>query len=150
MAALIYILVFLVLAVSLGVDIFVILIFAAAVLLLISALICIFFIISSIMLIISKPCVGKLSAIRGNDKNSLESVFYTVDKQEYKNIFPCEVFLKKILYKKDETVKLRFCKRINRVFDLDAVLCTLIGLVLSGALFGVVFSVSAEIFEMIL
>jgi hypothetical protein len=93
----------------------------------------VFFILCTVALIMSKPCTGKLSEIRKIGRNRFDSAVYSVDGEEVPNIFPCEVVLRKHIYRQDRQVKLRLVKRRNVVFDTDAAVCTVTGIILGCA-----------------
>ena len=112
----------------------------------------VFFLVSIVRLALSKPCKGEFAEIRKNIKGNFETAFYSVENmenaenEEYPNIFPCEIIFRNRLYKKGKKVNLRMTRNHKVVFDKNAVITTLAGIVLG--IFSVVF-VTLMIFQMI-
>lgn len=119
-----------VLAVILGIDVS--LIYSAVMLVLFAAIILIvgFFAVCLWWLIRSRKAAGTLSKVDKNPRFKYDSAFYQIDGEEYPNIFPCEIVMKKYLYKQGRECKLYLNRKKGFVFDGNAFLCVIAGLVL--------------------
>ena len=91
------------------------------------------FIIANIRLIGAVRVEAKFSRREKHHWGSFDQVFYTIDGEEYPNIFPGEVAFKDLLYKEDATVNVLVTKGNKPVvFDKNAELCARIGIVVSS------------------
>ncbi len=120
------------LLIMLGVNPFYIMEGVYVLMLLLLAATVVFFVITAISLIGSKKRRAAFDRIDKPEGKAFPSAVYISEGEEYRNSFPNEFVLKKLLYKKDREVILRVTKR-GGVYDKYSVVTVLAGLVLGGA-----------------
>lgn len=121
------------LCLCLGVDISLI---SAAALVIVSAVLMLifgFFIFCAVMLAGSERRNAQFSRIDKNPKRSFETAYYLIDGREYPNALPCEIVMRKRLYRSDTPCTVYFIEKKQCVFDMNAVVCTIVGLAFGGA-----------------
>ncbi len=125
------------LAVIFGADLaavyFIVMLAMAAVMLFIVG----FFVVCLIWLAGSEKCRGRFIKLDKNPRYRYRSAFYSVtsgeNETEYPNIFPCELILKKYIYRSDKMCRLYVNKKHGFVFDPNAFACVFTGIVLGSA-----------------
>lgn len=90
-----------------------------------------FFAVTALSLIGSKKKRAVFDRTDKPEGKSFPSAVYISDGEEYRNSFPNEFVLKKMLYKQDREVFIRVTKR-GRVYDLYSRLTVYLGVVLAG------------------
>ena len=95
----------------------------------------VFFIFCTFRLLRSDRCIGKLSKVENHPKYGYGTPYYNVEGEEYANVFPCEVVMKKQLYAEGRECKLHLDRKRGRVFDGNALVSVIAGIFLSGASF---------------
>ena len=120
------------LLIMLGVNPFYIMEGVYVLMLLLLAATVVFFVITAISLIGSRKRRAAFDRIDKPEGKTFPSAVYISEGEEYRNSFPNEFVLKKLLYKKDREVILRVTKR-GGVYDKYSVVTVLAGLVLGGA-----------------
>ena len=122
----------LVLALCLGADIAIVPIMLTVFLIVLLLVIFGFFIYSAVRLAGTKSMKGKFVRIGRAEGKKFDIAFYKIGENEFPNVFPCEVVMRSKIYIPDKVCKLRFDSRNNEVFDLNAVCCVILGLILSS------------------
>ena len=122
----------LVLALCLGADFVIVPIMLMVFLIVLLLAIFGFFVYSAVRLAGTKSTIGMFVRIGRADGKKFDTAFYKVGENEYPNVFPCEVVMRSKIYVPHKVYKLRFDSRYNEVFDLNAVCCVILGLVLSS------------------
>lgn len=130
MELIIILIIVLVLALILGVSLSVIMLGIMFLLVLTLLFIVTFFSVCAVWLAGSRKYKGTLTKVDKNPKFKYNSAYYNIDGEEFPNVFPCEVILKKYLYKTDKTCVLRLNRKKKIVFDGNAYACVIAGLVL--------------------
>ena len=93
-----------------------------------------------------KRSTGKLARVEKHPKYGYGIPFYEINGEVFANVFPCEVVMKKRLYSKGRECKLMFDGKRKKVFDGNATISSLGGLILSGASFAVLMMKMSETF----
>lgn len=95
----------------------------------------IMFLVSLVLAILAKPVKARFLRLDENPKH-MDHAIYEIDGEEYRNLFPTDWFLKKVLYRKP-VVKVRFKKigRISLVFDPVTLWVIGLGIVLFSGLY---------------
>lgn len=106
----------------------------------------VFFIYCSFRLLRSKRCTGKLSRVEKHPKYGYGTPYYTVEGEEYANVFPCEVVMKKQLYSEGRECRVFLDRRRGRVFDGNATASVIGGAILSGGSFVMLLLLTANMF----
>lgn len=122
----------LVLTLCLGADIAIVPIMLMVFLIVLLLVILGFFIYSAVRLAGTKSMKGKFVRISRAEGKKFDTAFYKIGENEFPNVFPCEVVMRSKIYIPDKVCKLRFDSRHNEVFDLNAVCCVILGLILSS------------------
>ena len=91
----------------------------------------VFFAVTALSLIGSKKKRASFDRTDKPEGKSFPSAVYISEGEEYRNSFPNEFVLKKLLYKEGRDVYIRVTKR-GRVYDLYSRLTIYLGLVLAG------------------
>lgn len=120
------------LALCLGVDIAIVPIMLMVLLVLLLLFIFGFFVCSAVRLATTKSVKGQFVRIGRAEDKKFDTAFYKIDDRECSNAFPCEIVMKSKIYVSDKVYRLRYDSRRNEVFDLNAVCCIVLGLVLSS------------------
>lgn len=95
----------------------------------------VFFLYCSFRLLRSDKCRGRLSKVEKHPKYGYGTPFYTIEDEEYANVFPCEVVMKKQLYAEGRKCRLFLDRKRKKVFDGNALVSVIAGVFLSGASF---------------
>lgn len=98
-----------------------------------------FFAFALVMVIKSETVTAVFLDIRKKG-NGFPQAWYLVDGEEYPNLFPSEVMLKGLLYKKDKPVRIRLNRKRRVLFDANA---------LSAVVVGVMFCLPFSVFLLI-
>lgn len=106
---------------------FMVLLFLTLLLMIVFFLYCLF------MMVGTKKCTGVLTKTGKSPKYKYNCAYYMIDGQEYYNIFPCEVILKKHIYSTGKEYKVRLNKKKGIVFDPNAYACVIAGSLLTAA-----------------
>lgn len=116
-----------------GIEIGVIVTLLLGLIALVLALMFLFFVVCAVRLMLAKKSVGYYSR---TEKGSygFDAAYYSVDGEEYPNIFPCEVVMRGRLYVPDKAVTVFLSRRRKCVFDKNAVSCIIAGLAACGLL----------------
>lgn len=122
----------LVLAMCLGADFVIVPIMFIVFLVILLLAIFGFFVYSAVKLTGTKSVKGKFVRIGRAEGKKFDTAFYKIGENEFPNVFPCEVVMRSKIYIPDKVCKLRFDSRHNEVFDLNAVCCVILGLILSS------------------
>lgn len=133
MELLIILITLLVLALILGINLSVLMLGIMFLLILTLLFIVIFFTVCALWLAGSEKQNGTLVKLDKNPKFKYKSAFYNINGEEFPNVFPCEIILKKNIYKYDKSCVLRLNKKKKVVFDGNAYACVITGLVLGIA-----------------
>ena len=80
----------------------------------------------------SKKCSGKLSKLTQNPKHGFSVPVYEIDGEEYENVFPCEIVMKKQLYYEGRECRLLLDEKRRKVFDGNARASSIVGIVISA------------------
>lgn len=83
-------------------------------------------------LITSKPRKARFTEIKKTEKRKYSTAFYDIDGTEYFCLFPSEMGMKNIFYKKDKPCTVMLNVKKGYVFDRFAILDTILGLILSS------------------
>ena len=89
----------------------------------------IFFIAAFIFLLFSKKKRGVFSHFAVPEKGKFKVAYYLVDNKVIPCVFPREAGLSGVMYKADKVVKLRYSKKLNKVFDIWSVITCITGIV---------------------
>ncbi len=89
------------------------------------------FVYSTIMLVTGKRTKGVYTRAENKYNGKLPYAFYMIEGAEYKNLFPLEVIFQNKIYIPEKEVKLVLNKRIKRCFDGNAVICCIMGIIVS-------------------
>ncbi|MGN1089704.1 MAG: hypothetical protein ACI4Q6_04825 [Huintestinicola sp.] len=116
-----------VLGVSMGIITGIILGAAGLVLLVITG----FFIYSAVLLAGTRKCTAAFSRIDKNPRGNFDTAYYLVEGKEYPNAFPCEVTLRKRIYRPDREVTVRLNEKKGCVFDGNGFTAAVVGIVFS-------------------
>ncbi len=81
---------------------------------------------------------GRLSKVEHHPKYGYGTPCYMIGGEEYDNVFPCEVVMKKRLYSEGRECVLRLDRKRGKVFDGNAVISSVAGVFLSGASFAMI------------
>lgn len=89
------------------------------------------FIYAFVVMIASRKTAGKYACSREDEKSRILFAYYIIDGVEYKNMFPMEVIFQKLIYKEQRQVKLLLNEKRKRCFDNNAVICCILGIIVS-------------------
>lgn len=81
----------------------------------------------------SKKHRGVLTKTEKSPRYNYKCAYYMIDGEEYDNIFPCEVVLKKHFYSVGKEYTVRLNKKKGIVFDPNAYACVIAGSLLTAA-----------------
>ena len=98
------------------------------------AVLSLFFVYCSVRILRSEKKSASVSEIKRSERFDYPTAYYEVDGNIYANAFPCELIMRKKLYRKGRECRVYFCRRRNKepiVYDPNAVLSTFAGLFLS-------------------
>ncbi|MBP5268192.1 MAG: hypothetical protein J6Z29_06435 [Ruminococcus sp.] len=93
----------------------------------------------------SRKCIGKVAKVDINPKYGFSTPVYEIDGENYENVFPCEVIMKKQLYYEGRECKLLLDKKRSKVFDGNARISSIVGILLSAVSFVMILSYMMEI-----
>ena len=93
----------------------------------------------------SRKCIGKVEKVDINPKYGFSTPVYEIDGENYENVFPCEVIMKKQLYYEGRECKLLLDKKRSKVFDGNARISSIVGILLSAVSFVMILSYMMEI-----
>lgn len=135
MEALIIIAVIAVLLLMLGVSAEVLLAGFLGLLCLVMMALFLFFGLCIIRLTQCRRCGGKLAKVEKHGKYGYSVPVYDIGGKEYENVFPCEIVMKKQLYSPGRECMLMLDEKHGKVFDGNARISSIVGIVLSGVSF---------------
>lgn len=90
-----------------------------------------FFIYSCTRIIVSKKCNAFFVRIDKSPHGKFQTAYYSVDGKEYANAFPCEIIMKKHIYRTDKNCNVRLDKKKSLVYDKNSVITATIGIAFS-------------------
>lgn len=90
-----------------------------------------FFIYATIKLLSGKRAKGIYVRSETIDKSKIPYAVYVVDGVEYKNMLPLEVLFQKKIYQENKEVLLILNVKKRRCFDTNAVICCILGIIVS-------------------
>ena len=93
----------------------------------------------------SRKCIGKVGKVDINPKYGFSTPVYEIDGENYENVFPCEVIMKKQLYYEGRECNLLLDKKRSKVFDGNARISSIVGILLSAVSFVMILSYMMEI-----
>lgn len=120
-----------ILLLCMGVSIEVIIQLAIGIICLFIAFMAAVFIYATVVLVTGKKVIGVFSEVDKGEKGKLPYARYMIEGTEYKNLFPLEVIFQDKIYVPDKEVKLVLNKKIKRCMDGNAVICCILGLLVS-------------------
>ncbi|MCR5541632.1 MAG: hypothetical protein K6F71_12565 [Ruminococcus sp.] len=138
METLIVLIVVTVLLVILGVSAEMLIIGFLGLLCLMMAALFLFFAYCIIRMTRSKKCRGKLATVTKHPKHGFSVPVYEIDGEKYENVFPCEIVMKKQLYYEGRECRLLLDKKRSKVFDGNARISSILGIILSGVSFAMI------------
>lgn len=115
----------------LGVSNFVLILGGLGLVELIIILMMLFFVYFTFNLIFTKGRKANFTKIDTPPKGKFKVAYYMIDDVEYPCIFPKESGISSAVYKTDKIYKVRFSKRLNKVYDIWAVITCILGLAFS-------------------
>lgn len=133
MEALVVLAVIIVLCLVLGVSVEMIMLGILALIELLIVLMALFFVYSCISLALSKSKKAVFTRIDKSPKGKFKVAYYSVDGEEYPCAFPSEMILTDKMYHTDRKITVMLNRRRGSVFDIWAILTSIIGLVCSNA-----------------
>lgn len=89
-----------------------------------------FFVYAVIILMSSKYTKGHYVRSEA-EKGKIPYAVYMIEDNECKNMLPLEVMFQNKIYQSDKEVSLFFNKKRNRCFDTNAVICCILGIIVS-------------------
>ncbi len=89
-----------------------------------------FFVYAVIILMSSKHTKGHYVRSEA-EKGKIPYAVYMIEDNECKNMLPLEVMFQNKIYQSDKEVSLFFNKKRNRCFDTNAVICCILGIIVS-------------------
>lgn len=95
------------------------------------------FIYAGVVLIKSKRRKGFFLRSQIGTNSKIPFAYYSCDGVEYKNMFPLEVIFKKKIYRNDVEVPIFINSKKKCCFDINAVMCCILGIIVSLFLSGV-------------
>ena len=90
-----------------------------------------FFIYAVIIMVCGERTIGTFIRSEKDGKGKIPYALYLIDDEEYKNMLPLEVMFQSKLYREDRKVKLILNKKRKRCFDNNAVICCILGIIVS-------------------
>lgn len=90
-----------------------------------------FFIYATIIMMSCKKAKGRYIRSETVDKSKIPYAVYLIDNNECKNMLPLEVMFQDKIYQNNKEVTLLFYKKRNRCFDTNAVICCILGIIVS-------------------
>ena len=91
------------------------------------AIVCeLFFVISGVLWLLARRRKAKYLGL-SDDDGPASFAYYEIEGEEYRNIFPTDVFMRRFLYRKEE-VHVRLWKRRKHSYVFDRVTTIIIGL----------------------
>ncbi len=121
-----------VLALCLGADLAIVPIMLMVIMTAVLIFIFFFFAVCAVRLLRTEKKRAFFSRIGQKGKDNFSRAFYNIGSEEYPNVYPCEIVMRSKLYRHGKEYTVRFDRRHGEVFDLNAVCCTVAGLVLGG------------------
>lgn len=89
-----------------------------------------FFVYAGIVLVSSKRTKGYYVRSEA-EKGKIPYAIYMINGNECRNILPLEVMFQNKIYQNNKEVSLFFNKKSNRCFDTNAVICCILGIIVS-------------------
>ncbi len=91
----------------------------------------VFFVYATIVLVKGKRAKGRYVRSETGDKSKIPYAVYIIGENEYKNMLPLEVMFQNKIYQMDKEVSLILNEKIKRCFDANAVICCILGIIVS-------------------
>ena len=82
-----------------------------------------------------RKCTGRLADVEKEPKLGYSVPVYEIDGEKYRNVFPCEIVMKDRLYTEGRECRLMLDEKRGKVFDGNARISSIMGIVLSGVSF---------------
>lgn len=133
MEILIILLIIIVLLLILGVSTELILFGLMLLMLFMMATLFVFFAFSAVRLLRCERTTGKVSKITINERFGFKTPNYKIGDEEYPNVFPCEMIMKRQLYSEGRECRLMLDKKRKKVYDGNARASVIAGVFLSAA-----------------
>lgn len=92
------------------------------------------FVYATIILITGKRVKGVYVRVDKGKDNRLPFARYLIDGEEYINLFPLEVIFQNKIYIPDKEVNLVLNKKVKKCMDTNAVICCIVGIIVSVCL----------------
>ena len=89
------------------------------------------FVFSAVRLIRSEKRTARFEKIEKPEGAAFERAVYNVDGESCPNVYPCEAVMRNKLYREDKEVQVRYYAKKKCVYDRNAVITTVIGLIFS-------------------
>ena len=90
-----------------------------------------FFVYATIIMATSKKAKGCYTRSEASDKGKIPYAVYLIDGNECKNMLPLEVMFQNKIYQTNKEVSLLFNKKRHRCFDTNAIICCILGIIVS-------------------
>ena len=94
-----------------------------------------FFVYTIILLITGKKVKGVYTHSEKDSKSNIPFAYYMINDVEYKNALPLEVVFQNKIYRPDREVNLILNQKRNKCFDNNALICCIMGVIISVFLF---------------
>ncbi len=102
---------------------------------------------SCLMLVLSKSKKASFVKIDKAPKGRFSVAYYEIDGEEYPCVFPSEMILTDKMYRKDKLHTVMFNRRMKAVYDIWAILTSMIGFVCSSGAVLLTFAVINYVLE---
>ncbi len=89
------------------------------------------FVYAVVVLATGKKTKGKYIRTDKGDKSKIPYAVYLVGEKEYRNLFPLEVIFQNKIYRKEKEVGLILNEKRKCCFDSNAVICCVLGVIVS-------------------
>lgn len=83
------------------------------------------------VMLASRKSTGVFVYSKNEEKSKIPFAYYNIEGSEYKNMFPMEVIFQKLIYKEQKEIKLLLNSKKKRCFDNNAVICCILGIIVS-------------------
>ena len=85
-----------------------------------------------ILILFTRRKKASFSRIDRSPKGNFKVAYYIVDDEEYPCIFPSEMILNDVMYRKERTYHVFFSKKMKKVYDIYTVITCVLGLIFSA------------------
>ena len=131
MEILIVLIVLIVLLLIFGVSVEIILLGLMGLMILMMLALTVFFTVCVLRIVHSEKVTGQVSQVKTHPKFGYGIPCYKVEGEEYENVFPCEMVMRKQLYSVGRECRVYLDKKHRKVYDGNATLSSAVGVVLS-------------------